>query len=152
MARCGANCCATASSGRTVRARTRMAGSTRIARRITTRPRPPPSGQVRPCTNCRRAGFAAMPALQRVDFLAIPSWHAACNTGGMKPITVAETFAANPIVTIGPTAQRLLDEFRSTEASDDRIRALLERALTAAAAAEDRIAEQNRRIAFLEGL
>jgi diguanylate cyclase (GGDEF)-like protein len=70
----------------------------------------------------------------------------------MKPITLADTFVPNPIATIVPSARRLLDELRGAEPGENRSRALLERALAVAAAAEERIAEQNRRIAFLEGL
>jgi diguanylate cyclase (GGDEF)-like protein len=70
----------------------------------------------------------------------------------MKTITLADTFASSPIATIVPSARRLLDELRGVEPGEDRSRALLERALAVAAAAEERIAEQNRRIAFLEGL
>lgn len=68
----------------------------------------------------------------------------------MKTITLSETFVSNPIVTLGPIAPQLRDELGGAEGGD--VRALLERALAFAAAAEMRIAEQNRRIAFLEGL
>jgi diguanylate cyclase (GGDEF)-like protein len=90
-------------------------------------------------------------------FNALISLQTGCGTplatkSGMKTITLSETFLSNPIANIGPAAQRLLDDLGGAEAGDGRVRVLLERALAVAAAAEDRIAEQNRRIAFLEGL
>jgi diguanylate cyclase (GGDEF)-like protein len=49
-------------------------------------------------------------------------------------------------------AQRLVGDLASAATDEARNRALLERALAVAAAAEERLAEQNQRIAFLESL
>jgi diguanylate cyclase (GGDEF)-like protein len=70
----------------------------------------------------------------------------------MKEITLNEPLAVAPVVNLGLAAKRLFGDLIGSEAVDARNRALLERALEVAAAAEERIAEQNERIAFLEGL
>lgn len=70
----------------------------------------------------------------------------------MKQVTLSEPLVPTPLVNLGGTARRLFGDLIGGEAGDERARALFERALAVAAAAEERIAEQNRRIAFLEGL
>jgi diguanylate cyclase (GGDEF)-like protein len=70
----------------------------------------------------------------------------------MKSIAFPDMSASNPMANIGPAAQRLIEEAKDDPARGNGVQALLTRALAFAAAAEDRIEEQNRRIAFLEGL
>lgn len=71
----------------------------------------------------------------------------------MKHMTLTNPYAApTPIVQIGAIAQSILGGLDSIEPGDARNRALLERALAVAAAAEQRLAAQNDRIAFLESL
>ena len=70
----------------------------------------------------------------------------------MKSVMPPGMLVSNPIANIGPAAQRLLDDAKLASAGENRAQDLLERALAFAAAAEERIAEQNRRIVFLEGL
>lgn len=71
----------------------------------------------------------------------------------MKHIPHIETpVAPNPIINIGLMAERLIGDLKSAGSDDARNRALLERALAVAAAAEQRLTEQNKRIAFLESL
>jgi diguanylate cyclase (GGDEF)-like protein len=70
----------------------------------------------------------------------------------MKSVTLPDLFGSNPMANIGPAAHRLLEDVKGASAGENRVQALLERALAFAAAAEERIEEQNRRIVFLEGL
>jgi diguanylate cyclase (GGDEF)-like protein len=71
----------------------------------------------------------------------------------MKHVPFNEPQSAGDLLThVGVVAQRLVGDLVRSDTEEMRNRALLERALTVAAAAEERLAEQNRRIAFLESL
>jgi diguanylate cyclase (GGDEF)-like protein len=71
----------------------------------------------------------------------------------MKPIPQLDfSTGVDLAASIGVLAHRLLDDLTDDDIPDARHRALVERALAVAAAAEERIAAQSRRIAFLEGL
>ncbi len=59
---------------------------------------------------------------------------------------------ADLAASLGVMAHRLLDEIAAEDLPDARHRAIVERALAVAAAAEERLATQSRRIAQLEGL
>jgi diguanylate cyclase (GGDEF)-like protein len=71
----------------------------------------------------------------------------------MKHLPHIETPAtSNLVVNLGLMAERLIGDMTDAGSADARNRALLERALAVAAAAEQKLAEQNKRIAFLESL
>jgi diguanylate cyclase (GGDEF)-like protein len=71
----------------------------------------------------------------------------------MKPIPQLDfSPGVDLAASIGGLAHRLFDDLTSADLPDPRHRALVERALAVATAAEERLAEQSRRIAFLEGL
>jgi len=71
----------------------------------------------------------------------------------MKHVPHIETPAtSNLVVNLGLMAERLVGDMTGTGPADARNRALLERALAVAAAAEQKLVEQNKRIAFLESL
>jgi len=60
--------------------------------------------------------------------------------------------SSHQVVNLGLMAEQLVGDMTNAGSTDARNRALLERALAVAAAAEQKLAEQNKRIAFLESL
>ena len=60
--------------------------------------------------------------------------------------------SSHQVVNLGLMAEQLVGDMTNAGPTDARNRALLERALAVAAAAEQKLAEQNKRIAFLESL
>src|SRR5262249_30622581 len=145
--------CADARSGRTTdNARMRIDESTRIARGLPrARGRRHP-GKPAPARIAAGQNLPPDVIAQRIDFLGNLCGTRLASAPGMKTIMLHETPVSHPFASVGPVVQRLLDELSGAEAGDSRVRALLERALAFAAAAETRMAEQSRRIAFLEGL